>query len=63
MFCPNCGNKVQSSDNYCSNCGTSLKNVKIQIIENNTSEQETRTFKPLTNLSGIDSTSELKRYY
>ncbi|SUB74606.1 zinc ribbon domain-containing protein [Peptoniphilus indolicus] len=60
MFCPNCGNKVQSSDNYCSNCGTSLKNVKIQIIENNTSEQETRTFKPLTNLSGIDSTSELK---
>lgn len=60
MFCPNCGNKVQSSDNYCPNCGTSLKNVKIQIIENNNSEQETRTFKPLTNLSGIDSTSELK---
>lgn len=60
MFCPNCGNKVQSSDNYCPNCGTSLKNISIQIIENNASDQETRTFKPLTNLSGIDSTSELK---
>lgn len=63
MFCPNCGNKVQSSDNYCPVCGKNLKNVKIQIIEDeksNTISQETLTFKPLKNISDIDSTDELK---
>lgn len=64
MFCPNCGYEVNTSDNYCPNCGYNLKNVKVKIVKDEIDKeplsQETIKFKPLKNISGIDSTNELK---
>lgn len=64
MFCPNCGNQVQASDNYCPRCGQSLRKVKIQIVDEEQTKkplsQETITFKPLKNITNIDTTDELK---
>ncbi len=68
MFCPNCGNKVDSNDNYCKICGKNLKNVKVKIVsENNNqintnsdSKDKTIVFKPIKNIDSIENTRELK---
>ncbi|MGO3752231.1 MAG: zinc-ribbon domain-containing protein [Peptoniphilaceae bacterium] len=68
MFCPNCGNRINESDNYCSLCGKNLKNVKVLIkpSENNDknnknfSDESTRIFHSITDIGSIDSTDELK---
>lgn len=68
MFCPNCGNKVDSNDNYCKICGKNLKNVKVKIVSENNNQIDTNSdskdktivFKPIKNIDSIENTRELK---
>lgn len=40
-FCPNCGNKVNSNDKFCSNCGLNLQDRIKKIDEDNFSSTDT----------------------
>lgn len=67
MYCPNCGNKVSESDNFCAVCGKNLKNVHIKVEGADSKDskskrelsEETRVFKPIS-IDKIDTTDEIK---
>lgn len=33
MFCTNCGNKTNSEDNFCGNCGKAIKRIPVSEVE------------------------------
>lgn len=33
MFCPNCGNKLNGSEEFCSNCGNKMTETMKQSID------------------------------
>lgn len=46
MFCPNCGNKLNGSEEFCSNCGNKMTETMKQSIDSkeaNSSQQNGAT--------------------
>lgn len=67
MFCPNCGNVVSDTDNYCAICGKKLKNVQVKVenlekkskSSHERTKDVTRVFNP-KKLDAIDNTDDIK---
>lgn len=57
MFCKNCGNQLNSGDNFCTKCGASIeKNVTINNISSNanaSNRKKVSFFKTYLKLCGI----------
>lgn len=47
MFCTNCGNKTNTEDNFCGNCGKAIKRTVVSEVEKPSPKIETRPTPPV----------------
>ena len=47
MFCTNCGNKTNTEDNFCGNCGKAIKHISVPEVEKPSLKIESRPTPPI----------------
>jgi predicted amidophosphoribosyltransferase len=47
MFCTNCGNKTNTEDNFCGNCGKAIKRTSVSEVERPSPKVEPRPTPPV----------------